>query len=274
MIFFKPLEKVLRQRYEATEGARKLAEQSLERAAAKTAEYEAAMRAARAEVYQAQERLSQAIAGTRGRRDWPPRGSAPTPPSGKPRRNWPATWKRPRPPWPPTAMRWPARSRNPSCGGAPHEAPGVVPGHPPAGWPAAPARRPARQRPASSRRQPARRQPSALEMGQFPAAGRWCWATSRARMAARFSPRAPGRSARTWPTPPNLRQEAEARAAEVERRLANLESDIAALRGERRSESAGRNRAHARSTPPPKSPRFRLTPNRKSPPPARPPAWI
>jgi F-type H+-transporting ATPase subunit b len=56
-VFFKPMEKVLRQRYEATEGARKLAEQSLERAAAKTAEYEAAMRAARAEVYQAQDQL-------------------------------------------------------------------------------------------------------------------------------------------------------------------------------------------------------------------------
>jgi F-type H+-transporting ATPase subunit b len=54
-IFFKPLQKVLRQRYEATEGARKLAGESLERAAAKTAEYEAAMRAARSEIYQAQE---------------------------------------------------------------------------------------------------------------------------------------------------------------------------------------------------------------------------
>jgi F-type H+-transporting ATPase subunit b len=56
-IFFKPLEKVLHERHEATEGARKLAGQSLERASAKTAEYEAAMRAARAEVYQAQEQL-------------------------------------------------------------------------------------------------------------------------------------------------------------------------------------------------------------------------
>ena len=52
---FKPLQKVLRQRYEATEGARKLAGDSLERAAAKTAEYQAAMRAARGEIYQAQE---------------------------------------------------------------------------------------------------------------------------------------------------------------------------------------------------------------------------
>ena len=59
MMFFKPLEKVLKQRYEATEGARKLAEQSLDRASAKTAEYEAADRAARAEAYQAQERLYQ-----------------------------------------------------------------------------------------------------------------------------------------------------------------------------------------------------------------------
>ena len=56
-IFFKPMGKVLQQRYDATEGARKLAEESTARAAQKTAEYEAAMRAARAEVYQAQEQV-------------------------------------------------------------------------------------------------------------------------------------------------------------------------------------------------------------------------
>jgi F-type H+-transporting ATPase subunit b len=56
-IFFQPMERILRRRYEATEGARKLAEQSLVRAAARTAEYEAAVRAARAEVYRAQEQL-------------------------------------------------------------------------------------------------------------------------------------------------------------------------------------------------------------------------
>ena len=56
-MFFKPLEKVLRQRYEATEGARKLAQQSLEQAAAKTASYEAQLRAAKAQMYQAQEQL-------------------------------------------------------------------------------------------------------------------------------------------------------------------------------------------------------------------------
>jgi F-type H+-transporting ATPase subunit b len=55
-IFFKPLEKVLKERYAATEGARKLAEESLEKAAAKTSDYEAALRAARAEVYQSQEK--------------------------------------------------------------------------------------------------------------------------------------------------------------------------------------------------------------------------
>jgi F-type H+-transporting ATPase subunit b len=54
-VFFNPMRKVLRQRYDATEGARKLAAESLERAAAKTAEYAAAMRAARTEIYQAQE---------------------------------------------------------------------------------------------------------------------------------------------------------------------------------------------------------------------------
>ena len=57
IVFFKPLEKVLHQRYKATEGARKLAEQSLEQAAAKTASYEAQLRAAKAEMYQAQEQL-------------------------------------------------------------------------------------------------------------------------------------------------------------------------------------------------------------------------
>jgi F-type H+-transporting ATPase subunit b len=61
-VFFKPLEKVLRQRYDATEGARKLAAEALERAAAKTAQFEAALRAARAEVYQAQEEAHRQLA--------------------------------------------------------------------------------------------------------------------------------------------------------------------------------------------------------------------
>src|SRR5687767_5313499 len=54
-VFFKPLEKVLKARYDATEGARKLAEASLAKAAEKAAEYEAALRAARSELYQEQE---------------------------------------------------------------------------------------------------------------------------------------------------------------------------------------------------------------------------
>lgn len=56
-MFFRPMEKVLRQRYEATEGSRKMAEEALQRATARTAEYETALRAARSEVYQAQEVL-------------------------------------------------------------------------------------------------------------------------------------------------------------------------------------------------------------------------
>ena len=76
-MFFNPLDKVLKQRYQATEGARKLAEQSLERANAKTAEYEATLRAARAEIYQAreqaykqmQERSAAQIAEARDRAD-------------------------------------------------------------------------------------------------------------------------------------------------------------------------------------------------------------
>jgi len=56
-MFFKPLDKVLHARYEATEGARRRAAESLEKAAAKTAEYEAALRAARSDVYKTQEQL-------------------------------------------------------------------------------------------------------------------------------------------------------------------------------------------------------------------------
>src|SRR6185436_8606457 len=56
-MFFKPLENVLHKRYEATEGARKQAAESLDRAAAKTAQYEAALRAARADLYHTQEQI-------------------------------------------------------------------------------------------------------------------------------------------------------------------------------------------------------------------------
>jgi F-type H+-transporting ATPase subunit b len=56
-VFYKPLERVLQKRYEATEGAQQSAQESIQRAAAKTAEYEAALRAAKASVYQAQEKL-------------------------------------------------------------------------------------------------------------------------------------------------------------------------------------------------------------------------
>ena len=62
-MFFKPLDKVLHARYEATEGARQRAAESLEKAAAKTAEYEAALRAARSEVYQTQEQLHRRLQG-------------------------------------------------------------------------------------------------------------------------------------------------------------------------------------------------------------------
>jgi F-type H+-transporting ATPase subunit b len=60
-IFFKPLEKVLRARYEATEGARKLAEQNLAQAAAKTEQFEKTLFAAKSQVYQAQEKAFKAL---------------------------------------------------------------------------------------------------------------------------------------------------------------------------------------------------------------------
>ena len=62
-IFFKPLEKVLHARDEATVGARSLAEQSLAQAAAKTTKYEEALRAAKAELYATQEALHKQLSG-------------------------------------------------------------------------------------------------------------------------------------------------------------------------------------------------------------------
>jgi len=67
-MFFKPLEKVLHKRYEATEGARKHAAESLQRAAAKTSEYEAALRHARAELYHSQEQVHKKLQETHAAR--------------------------------------------------------------------------------------------------------------------------------------------------------------------------------------------------------------
>jgi len=54
-MFFGPLNKILRQRHEATKGAREAAEASAKRAAEKSAAYEAALQQARAEMYKEQE---------------------------------------------------------------------------------------------------------------------------------------------------------------------------------------------------------------------------
>lgn len=54
-VFFVPLERVLKARDEATEGARRQAEQSLQLAETKAKEYEDALRHARSEIYKDQE---------------------------------------------------------------------------------------------------------------------------------------------------------------------------------------------------------------------------
>src|SRR5687767_7874846 len=56
-VFFKPLARVLAERSEATEGARKKAAESLERAAAKAAAYEESLRVARNEIYREHEEV-------------------------------------------------------------------------------------------------------------------------------------------------------------------------------------------------------------------------
>ena len=60
-VFFRPMAKMLKERFAATEGARKLASESLAKAEQKAAEYEAAIRAARTEVYAEQEKLRRAL---------------------------------------------------------------------------------------------------------------------------------------------------------------------------------------------------------------------
>ena len=55
LVFFVPLDRVLEARRLATEGARATAQASMESASAKAAQYEAAVRAARGEIYKEQE---------------------------------------------------------------------------------------------------------------------------------------------------------------------------------------------------------------------------
>ena len=56
-LFFGPLEKTLQRRFDATDGARRRAAEAAAHAAARAAEYDAAVRAARAEAWQAQDQL-------------------------------------------------------------------------------------------------------------------------------------------------------------------------------------------------------------------------
>ena len=57
-LYLNPLEKVLAERFRLTEGARKAAEESLQSADTKIAEYEAALAAAREEIYRDQDQFS------------------------------------------------------------------------------------------------------------------------------------------------------------------------------------------------------------------------
>jgi F-type H+-transporting ATPase subunit b len=59
--FFRPLERTLEKRYQMTEGARQEAKQALAAAEARVAEYEAALRQARAEMYAEQERVNRTL---------------------------------------------------------------------------------------------------------------------------------------------------------------------------------------------------------------------
>ena len=60
-VFFQPLEHTLARRYQAIEGARKAAQDALANAQVRIAEYEAALRAERARMYESQERLNRRL---------------------------------------------------------------------------------------------------------------------------------------------------------------------------------------------------------------------
>lgn len=60
--FFKPIEKLLKDRYDATAGAQKKAAEAVSRAEQKAAEYEAAITKARAEIYKANEERRKLLA--------------------------------------------------------------------------------------------------------------------------------------------------------------------------------------------------------------------
>jgi len=63
--FFKPMDRVLREREEAVQGVRKLAEDSQARAEQLAAEFETGLRAARGEIYREQEEMRKKLAGER-----------------------------------------------------------------------------------------------------------------------------------------------------------------------------------------------------------------
>ncbi len=60
-VFFSPLEKILRRRHEVTEGALQAARETTAVADRKTAEYQQALKEARADLYRAQERERQQV---------------------------------------------------------------------------------------------------------------------------------------------------------------------------------------------------------------------
>jgi F-type H+-transporting ATPase subunit b len=60
--FFQPMEKLLKERYDATVGARKKAAEAVARAEQKAAEYEAAITKARTEIYKLNEEKRKALA--------------------------------------------------------------------------------------------------------------------------------------------------------------------------------------------------------------------
>jgi F0F1-type ATP synthase membrane subunit b/b' len=60
-MFFKPIARLLAERYEATEGARKAAEESMRNAERQIAEYEEKLRAARGEIYAEQAQALKAV---------------------------------------------------------------------------------------------------------------------------------------------------------------------------------------------------------------------
>ena len=273
-LFFKPLGKVLHERYEATAGARLAAEKSMGRAATRPPSTNPPC-VLRAERFIRPKRITPPVAGSAKPLKWRQPGNAGRTAQPKWRPASAPRWRLPKPTWSRERTAGQPDQRKPFSAGALHELCGLPPCRYALPYVFRPPRRPPPNRGSGETERAKVASLAAdgnLEMGEFPGAGRRLgyligknagpFFDSRSRQIRKDIVEADDR-----------RKKAEARAAEVERRLASLEAEILALRTESQKEAEAETAAPWPARRRRKSPKSRATRNRKSPRPEKPPAW-